>query len=210
MVTDRPQYEGELATANQALLTVMDTSKLIAKAHIAQSEAAFLRVGNPAKMQAAGADEPVDGRVSLVSPALDAGSTTVEVWVESNRANASLRPGVTVQLSITGRSAQNALIVPAPAVFKNDEGAEYVVLAGTDSHAHFKTVQTGIRNAQSVQIISGLKEGDPVITSGGYALPDKTQVTTVTANGKPAVLLDLSRQPDSDTLQVANEVHQLV
>jgi HlyD family secretion protein len=184
VVTDRPQYEGELATANQALLTVMDTSKLIAKAHIAQSEAASLKVGNPAKMQVAGADEPVDGHVSLVSPALDAGSTTVEVWVESNRANASLRPGVTVQLSITGRSAQNALVVPAPAVFKNDEGAEYVVLAGTDSHAHFKTVQTGIHNAQAVQITSALREGDPVITSGGYALPDKTQVKVESATEK--------------------------
>jgi len=37
VVTDRPQYQGELATANQPLLTVMNTSKLIAKAHISQT-----------------------------------------------------------------------------------------------------------------------------------------------------------------------------
>ncbi len=184
VVTDRPQFEGELATANQPLLTVMDTSRLIAKTHIAQSEAASLKVGNSAKLQSANADESVDGHVSLVSPALDPGSTTVEVWVESNKSNASLRPGMTVQLSITGRSAQNALVVPAPAIFKNDEGAEYVVLAGADGRAHFKTLQTGIRNAQSVQVISGLKEGDPVITSGGYALPDKTQVKIEAASEK--------------------------
>jgi len=42
-----------LATANQPLLTVMDMSRLIAKAHIAQSEAALLKVGNPAKLTVA-------------------------------------------------------------------------------------------------------------------------------------------------------------
>ena len=40
VVTDRPQYPGELATANQPLLTVMNTRHLIAKAHVSQSEAA--------------------------------------------------------------------------------------------------------------------------------------------------------------------------
>src|SRR5207253_3628529 len=47
VVTDRPLYEGDLANANQPILTVMNTSRLIAKAHIPQSEAAVLKVGNP-------------------------------------------------------------------------------------------------------------------------------------------------------------------
>jgi len=176
VVTERPQYAGELATANQPLLTVMDMSRLIAKAHIAQSEAALLKVGNPAKLTVAGLDDPLDGRVSLVSPALDSGSTTIEVWVEAKKPNPALKPGMTIHLSITGRSAKDALVVPASAVYKNDDGADYVIVAGTDSHAAWKTVQTGIRNSEFVQIASGLNEGESVITSGGYALPDKTQI----------------------------------
>jgi HlyD family secretion protein len=176
VVTDRPQYAGELATANQPLLTVMDTSKLVAKAHIAQAEAAVLKVGNPAKLQIPGADEPLDGRVSLVSPALDPGSTTIEVWVETRKPNPALKPGMTIRIQITGRSVKDALVVPAAAVFKNDEGADYVAVAGSDNHAQLKTVEVGIRNSDMVQVTSGLKQGDPVITSGGYALPDKTQI----------------------------------
>ena len=176
VATDRPQYAGELATANQPLLTVMDMSRLIAKAHIAQSEAALLKVGNPAKLTLAGLDDPLDGRVSLVSPALDSGSTTIEVWVEAKKPNPALKPGMTVHLSITGRSAKEALVVPASAVYKNDDGSDYVIVAGTDSHAAWKTVQTGIRNSEFVQIASGLNEGESIITSGGYALPDKTQI----------------------------------
>jgi HlyD family secretion protein len=184
VVTDRPQYEGELATVNQPILTVMDTSKLIAKAHIAQSEAADLKVGNDAKIKVTGADEPIEGRVTLVSPALDTGSTTIEVWVESEKPSEALKPGMTAQLAITGRSAKDALVVPAGAVFKNDEGAEYVVLAGADNHAHITVVQTGIHNAEFVRVIGGLKEGDSVITSGGYALPDKTQIKVKASDAK--------------------------
>ena len=54
VVTDRPPYPGELATANQPLLTVMNTSKLIAKAHISQNEAAALHVGDSAEIAGAG------------------------------------------------------------------------------------------------------------------------------------------------------------
>ena len=200
VVTDRPQYEGELATANQPLLAVMDISKLIAKAHIAQSEAAGLKVGNPAQLQVAGLSEPIEGRVNLVSPALDPGSTTIEVWVESKKPNEALKPGMTVQIRITARSDKNALVVSAPAVFKNDDGTDYIVLAGTDGHAHFKAVSIGIRNADLVQITDGINEGDPVITSGGYALPDKTQIK-IEANpvGPPAEKPSPGSNSDSKT-----------
>ena len=200
VVTDRPQYEGELATANQPLLTVMDISRLIAKAHIAQSEAAGLKVGNPAQLQVAGLSEPIEGRVNLVSPALDPGSTTIEVWVESNKPNEALKPGMTVQIRITDRSDKNALVVSAPAVFKNDDGADYIVLAGTDGHAHFKAVSIGIRNPDLVQITDGINEGDPVITSGGYALPDKTHIK-IEANpvGLPAEKSTPGSNSDSKT-----------
>jgi hypothetical protein len=50
------------------------------------------------------------------------------------------------------------------------------VLAGSDQKAHWKTVQIGVRNAEDAQIVSGINAGDPIITSGGYALPDNTKI----------------------------------
>jgi len=176
VVTDRPLFEGDLAAANQPLLTVMNTSRLIAKAHIPQSEAAVLKVGNPAELKIPGLDDPLKGRVSLVSPALDPGSTTIEVWVEASKPNPALKPGMSVEVSMTAKMVKDALVVPTPAIYKNPEGADYVLLAGSDGHAHLKTVQMGVRNAEFTQIISGVIAGDPVISSGGYALPDNTQI----------------------------------
>ena len=176
VVTDRPLYEGDLATANQPILTIMNISRLIAKSHIAQAEAAALRVGNPAELKVAGLDDPIKGRVTLVSPALDPGSTTIEVWVEASKPDPAVKPGMTVEVSMTAKTVKDAVVVPASAVFKNAEGANYVLLAGSDNLAHQKVVQVGIQNSSLAQMISGISPGDPVITSGGYALPDKTQI----------------------------------
>jgi HlyD family secretion protein len=176
VVTDRPLYVGDLATANQPLLTVMNISKLIAKGHLPQSEAAQLKVGNHAEIRVPGLEDAIEGKVTLVSPALDPGSTTLEVWVEARKPSTYLRPGISVQVAITAKTDKNAVVIPAGTVFKNPEGGDYVLLAGTDDKAHLKTVHVGIRNTESVEIASGIKEGDPVITNGGYAVPDGTKI----------------------------------
>jgi len=176
VVTDRPLFEGDLAAANQPLLTVMNTSRLIAKAHVPQSEAAVLKVGNPAELKVPELDEPIKGRVSLVSPALDPGSTTIEVWVEAAKPDPALRPGMSLEVSMTAKTVKDAIVVPTAAVFKNAEGADYVLLAGSDEKAHQKTVRLGIRNSELTQIAGGINPGDPVVTTGGYAVPDGTKI----------------------------------
>jgi len=176
VVTDRPLFPGELASANQPLLTVMNTSRLIAKSHIAQSQAVTLKVGDPATIQIAGVDEPVPAKVSLVSPALDPGSTTIEVWVEASKPPAELKPGMTVQVLITAATAKNAMLVPKSSLFESPESGSFVLLAGKDGLAHQTPVQLGLRGTTETQIVKGVSAGDSVIVSGAYRLPDKTKI----------------------------------
>ena len=112
VVTDRPLYVGDLAVANQPILTVMDVSALVAKAHIPQVDAAQLKVGDAAQIKIE-AEDPVAGRVSLVSPALDPGSTTVEVWVETRKPSPNLKPGMTVTLEMTAKTVKDAIAAPS-------------------------------------------------------------------------------------------------
>jgi multidrug efflux pump subunit AcrA (membrane-fusion protein) len=199
VVTDRPLYVGDLATANQPLLTVMNISKLIAKGHIPQSEATQLKVGNPAQLKVPGLDDPIEGKVTLVSPALDPGSTTIEVWVEAKKPNPALRPGITVQVAMTAKTVKDAVVVPAAAVYKNPEGnGNYVLVAGTDDKAHQKPVQVGIRNGEDAQIASGINPGDPVITSGGYAVPDGTKIKVEKPDGPEKAGADKADKKDAD------------
>lgn len=176
VVTDRPLFPGEVASANQPLLTVMNTSRLIAKSHIAQAQAVTLKVGATAEIHITGVDDPVPAKVSLVSPALDPGSTTIEVWVETANPPDTLKPGMTVQISITAATAKNAVLVPKNSVFESPDSGSYVLLAGKDGLAHQTPVQVGLRGVDEAQIAKGLNAGDSVITTGAYSLPDKTKI----------------------------------
>ncbi len=176
VVTDRPLYPGEMAAAGTAIVTVMDISAVIAKAHIPQADAALLKVGDKGTITVPGLDEPVEGKVTVVSPALDPNSTTVEVWLEAKNPKQQLKPGTSVQVSLTAKTVKDALVVPAAAVITAADGTTAVMVAGSDGKAHQKTVKLGIRQDDDVQILEGVTEADKVVSTGAYGLPDNTKI----------------------------------
>lgn len=176
VITDRPLYPGEMAAAGTPLLTVMDISSVIAKAHIPQSDAAALKIGDKGTMSVPGIDEPIEGKVTVVSPALDPNSTTVEVWLEAKNPKQQLKPGTSVQLALTAKTVKDALVIPANSVITAPDGTTAVMLAGADGRAHQKPVKLGIRNGDDVQIVDGVSPNDKVIAVGAYGLPDKTKI----------------------------------
>jgi RND family efflux transporter MFP subunit len=186
VITDRPLYPGEMATAGTPLLTVMDTSAVIAKAHIPQADAALLKVGDKGTITVPGVDDPIEGKVTVVSAALDPNSTTVEIWVEAKNPKSQLQPGTSVQLSLLAKTVKDALVVPAAAVITAQDGSSAVMVAGTDGRAHQKAVKVGIRQADDIQILEGVTEKDKVVTNGAYGLPDNTKIKVETATEAPA------------------------
>src|SRR3984957_12738012 len=177
VVTDRPLYPGEMAAAGTAIVTVMDISSVIAKAHIPQADAALLKVGDKGTMTVPGLDDPVEGTVTVVSPALDPNSTTVEVWMEAKNPKQQLKPGTSVKLSLTAKTVKDALVIPAAAVLTAPDGGATVMIAGPDGRAHQKAVKLGIRQDDDVQILEGVSASDKVVTTGAYGLPDNTKIS---------------------------------
>jgi RND family efflux transporter MFP subunit len=199
VITDRPLYPGEMAAAGTPLLTVMDISLVIAKAHIPQSDAAALKVGDKGTMTVPGIEEPIAGKVTVVSPALDPNSTTVEVWLEAKNPKRALKPGTSVQLSLTAQTVKDALVVPANSVITTPDGTTAVMLAGSDGRAHQKAVKLGIRNGDDMQILEGVTATDKVVAAGAYGLPDKTKIkieaAETPAEGSPEGSKEGSKAP---------------
>jgi len=185
VITDRPLYPGEMAAAGTPLLTVMDISSVIAKTHIPQDDAAALKVGDAGSMTVPGIEKPIEGKVTVVSPALDPNSTTVEVWFEAKNPKHELKPGTSVQLSLTARTVKDALVVPTGSVLTASDGSTTVMIAGADGMAHQQAVKLGIRNGDDVQIVEGLKQGEKVVSNGAYGLPDKTKIKVETPEAAP-------------------------
>jgi len=185
VITDRPLYVGEMTGAGAPLLTVMNISRVVARGNVPAEQLAFLKVGNPATIAAVDSSAELRGKVTVVSPALDPNSTTAEVWVEAQNPGEHFKPGSSVQVSILAETAENAIVMPLAAILPTKEGGSIVLVAGSDSLAHERQIETGIREAGRVQILKGLEPGEQVIVVGGLGLEDGARVRIETTAEKP-------------------------
>lgn len=180
VVTDRPVYEGELATTSSPLMTIMNLAQVVARAHLPADQAALLRSGDKATLTGP-AGKTFAAKVTIVSAATDTGSTTVQVWAQAANTGDALRPGTTVAVAMLARTLPDALVIPASALLTDTSGATTVMVVGADHHAHARAVTVGVREPDTVQILKGLRAGEPVVSEGAYALADDTPVTVTPA-----------------------------
>jgi multidrug efflux pump subunit AcrA (membrane-fusion protein) len=176
VVTDRPLYPGDMAAAGTPLMTVMDMSSVVARINMSQQQARKLKVGDEATIAPADGSDPIPGKVTIVSPAVDPNSTTVQVWVECRNPDERLRAGTSVHVSIVAATIDGATLVPAAALLPGEEGGAIVLTVDDKEVAHQKKVEVGAREEDLVQITAGIEPGERVVTSGGLGLDDKSQV----------------------------------
>jgi len=174
VVSDRPLNVGEMASSGSALISIVDLSTVVARASVPVHEATLLSVGKPATITSGTIEVP--GKISVVSPAVDPNTTTVQVWVEAQNSGEHLKLGSTVKIEMDAGAVRDAIVIPVSALLSSDEGGEKVMVAGSDGLAHERPVTVGIRSGDEVQISKGLKPGEQVITQGALGLDDKAKI----------------------------------
>jgi multidrug efflux pump subunit AcrA (membrane-fusion protein) len=126
----------------------------------------------------------LEGKVTVVSPATDPSSTTVQVWVQATNPGERLKPGASVHVGVVTAEAVNAMVVPLTAILPGEEGGTAVVVVSSDSVAHLRKVDVGIREGDKVQLLNGVKPGESVVVVGGLGVEDKAKVKVLTAPGE--------------------------
>jgi HlyD family secretion protein len=174
VVADRGVNVGDVASSGAALFSIVDISHIVARANVPVNEASTLHTGQAATIQGPAGD--IDGKVTVVSPTVDPNTTTVQVWVEAANPGEALKLGTTVHVSIEAGDILDAVMVPVSALLPSDEGGDQVMVAMSDSSVQRRKVEVGVRNGDTVQILSGVKAGENVITSGGLGLDDKAKI----------------------------------
>ncbi|HEY3442315.1 MAG TPA: efflux RND transporter periplasmic adaptor subunit [Paludibaculum sp.] len=186
IIADRPLYAGEMAMPGTPLLTVMDISRVVARVNVPQAQVGIIRVGHPAILtQHAGAEE-IEGKVIVVSPASDANTTTVQVWIQVENPGARLKPGASVHAVIVTETFKAAAVVPVAAILPGEEGGNAVLTVSSDSRAHRKKVELGVREGDKVQILNGVQPGEEVVIVGGMGVDDKAKVKVIDTSVKEA------------------------
>ena len=181
VVADRPVNPGEMAAAGAPLLTVMDISRVVARVNVPQSQSTAIKLGQSATLTQTGTTETLEGRVTVVSPATDPNTTTVQVWITAPNPGDRFKPGAAVHASIVAETIRNAVVVPASAILPGEEGGTAVLTVSPDSTAHLRGVDVGVRYGDKVQIVTGVRAGDEVVIAGGLGVDDKAKVKIVGA-----------------------------
>jgi RND family efflux transporter MFP subunit len=147
----------------------MDIAQVIARTHISQSDAAELSVGNEASLMAPGG-VAIPGKVTQISPALDATNTTVEVWVQAENPDGKLRPGTSLRVEMIAKTVASALVIPQKAVLTSPSGSTYAMVIDNENTPHLRKIMVGIRDSGKAQVTDGLENGQRVATTGAFEL----------------------------------------
>ena len=196
VVADRPLYAGEMATPGAPLVTVMDISRIIARANVPQNQSASVKVGQTATITQVDTNEAVEGKVTVVSPATDLNSTTLQVWVQADNPGEKLKPGTSVHVTIMTEVIKATPVVPIAAVLPGEEGGTACLVITPDNIAHRRPVKLGVREGDKVQILNGVRPGEEVVIVGGVGLDDKAKVKVIDTTVKEAPDEDENAPPE--------------
>jgi membrane fusion protein (multidrug efflux system) len=136
--------------------------------------AGLVKVGDVVRFSVQGYNETFLARISAAEPKIDPATRTMQVRaVCANSGN--LVPGAFAEVEITLKDIPNALLIPTEALVPELKGQRVFVVRSDKAKA--VDVQTGLRTERSLQIISGLKAGDTVITTGLLQIRDGSPIS---------------------------------
>jgi membrane fusion protein, multidrug efflux system len=156
--------EGAYVTAATRVATLQRLDRLKVDFSVPEKYVTRLRVGSPIQLTVAGADRRFAGAIYAIDPRIDSATRTVLIRAACPNAEAKLFPGAFASVSLTLGEIDNAVLVPAIAIVPGLNAKTVFVVE--DGRAQQRTVVTGTRLEDRVQILSGLAAGEVVVTTG--------------------------------------------
>jgi len=176
LISKRLVQPGQVVAAGSELLRLIRQNRLEWRADLPEAQLAQVRVGQDVVLDGSG----VHGRVRAVTPGVDSSSRTGTAYVDLPQPK-QVQPGTYVQGKILiGQGA--ALVVPISAVLRRD-GHAYVFVVRDGKHATRVRVEPGSSDGGQVEVRSGLKAGEQVVSAGAGFLSDGDLIRIVAASG---------------------------
>ena len=183
IISSRTASVGAVMGAGSEMFKLIRKGRLEWRGEVTSNELERIQVGTGVTLTAPSGAQ-VKGRVRSVAPTVDATTRNGLVYVDvletlsgSKGAVNSFKPGMFARGDFELGSSQ-ALTVPQTAVVVRD-GFSYVYRVGPDRRVTQLKVQTGRVVGNHIEIMSGVKSGDPLVASGGSFLSDGDLVRVV-------------------------------
>jgi HlyD family secretion protein len=174
-VARRAVDPGAFVGQNAPIVDVVDVTSVRLVANVVEKDLTQLQRGDTTTV---GVDaypgESFTGRIARVSPILDPATRTASLEIEIPNPDLRLKPGMYARVGIVTNTKKEALVAPATAIV--DLGGRRGVFQVLNNAAVFRAVQVGTEQLDKVEVLSGIAEGEQVITTGSGALRDGDRV----------------------------------
>jgi membrane fusion protein, multidrug efflux system len=167
---------GAMVNTNTAIVSVVDISRLKLVVNVVEKDMRMVTAGDVGTVEVdAYPGEKFKGRIARVAPVLDPATRTAPIEIEIPNSDNRLKPGMYARISLTVEERKNTLVAPKNAVvdFESKRG---VWQPNAENRAQFVPVTLGIEGPDSIEIVSGLKEGDRFVTTGAGAVRNNDQL----------------------------------
>ena len=180
---------GEFITAEKAVFTVLDAASVFIEARVPEASIKRLGLTKAASYEVPGETGrfiPITsngaGRLVFVGIQVDAATRTVPLIYEVNNPELRLRVGQSVNLYVETARAENTLAIPSSAIVEEDGRPIAFVQVGGETFQK-RDLTIGIRDGEWVQVLSGVAEGERVVTKGAYAVRLASVSSAIPAHG---------------------------
>jgi membrane fusion protein (multidrug efflux system) len=181
---------GELVAPGTPVARVVDTRRVQVKAGVPERYALDVRTGTPVTIRFAsigGAER--NAEITFTGSVIDAKSRTFPVEIDLDNSEGQLKPEMVVDVSIQRRVIPGAIVVPQPAIVRDENGTAVFVVdhSGDVSKAVRVAVVPGPGSGSESIIFEGLAAGQEVVTVGQSNLADGTLVNVVSPDDRTKV-----------------------
>jgi Cu(I)/Ag(I) efflux system membrane fusion protein len=181
-VLEKSLLPGAYVKAGDRLFSLMDISKVWVYADIYERDLANIKVGQSmAITSSAYPDENFSGRITFINPVLDDATRTIKIRAEMDNRGGKLKPNMFVNASVRIPLSESAVILESSLL---DTGGEQFVFV-EENEANFvrRNVSVGQYSNGYVQILSGLKPGEVVVTAAAFLLDSQTRLGNFGSHG---------------------------
>lgn len=182
VVMNRAKLAGSYVMEGETVYDIADLSAVWVWADIYEYEIAGVSVSTPVSVSSpAYPSKKIPGRISFVSPEVNKETRTIRVRAELENPDLLLKPGMYMDVDIKVQTGKRVLAIPASAVLQTGNRQIVWVKTGPTSFEP-RAVSLGVHGGDWWEVLSGVAEGEEVVSSGGYLLDSEAQFRL----GKPA------------------------
>lgn len=202
-VLEKSALEGAYVAEGASLYRLADLSRVWVLAQVPEQQVGMAERGTLAEVRGPDPSQaPLSGRVELIYPSVDPASRSLQVRIPLQNPGEKLLPGMSVLVTLQS-APREGLTVPYSAVVRTGEKPVVFVERSRGAYEP-RAVTLGREEQGRIEILSGLKEGEPVVSAGAFLIDAQTRITG-TAGTQYAGALDAGPSDSGETHPTASQ-----